>query len=237
MRVAGKICTAASVWIVLACPWQACAAVGHDLYQGLDVRTARLSTLSQRIERETMRVARILSPEGRRAMQQSMYRFFQAAEGYCQGDTRCLRDRYWNHLGAIQHSVYRVGQLTVYNTALYALEWADEDLQGAAPHQPTWDLEVTWPRLDWPGSTDGAKFALAARVHQVMADWAQEGWDRSLDVHLEEISDCYVSASIVGSTYTGGAHPYEDFSTFNWNPDGHPKSPTCGHFKFLHLTS
>ena len=22
-----------------------------------------------------------------------------------------------------------------------------------------------------------------------------------------------------------------------WNPDGHPKSPTCGHFKFLHLTS
>ncbi len=20
-------------------------------------------------------------------------------------------------------------------------------------------------------------------------------------------------------------------------PDGHPKSPTCGHFKFLHLTS
>jgi hypothetical protein len=26
-----------------------------------------------------------------------------------------------------------------------------------------------------------------------------------------------VSATIAGSTYTGGAHPYEDFLTFNWN--------------------
>ena len=36
-------------------------------------------------------------------------------------------------------------------------------------------------------------------------------------VHLERLDDCYVSASITGSTYSGGAHPYEDFSTFNWN--------------------
>jgi hypothetical protein len=26
-----------------------------------------------------------------------------------------------------------------------------------------------------------------------------------------------LSANITGSIYSGGAHPYEDFSTFNWN--------------------
>jgi hypothetical protein len=50
-----------------------------------------------------------------------------------------------------------------------------------------------------------------------MADWIQAGWNRSLEVHLEEVNDCYVSANITGSTYSGGAHPYEEFSTFNWN--------------------
>jgi hypothetical protein len=28
----------------------------------------------------------------------------------------------------------------------------------------------------------------------------------------------------------------DDYKSRN-GPDGHPKSPTCGHFKFLHLTS
>lgn len=29
----------------------------------------------------------------------------------------------------------------------------------------------------------------------------------------------------------------EQATIFSEAPDGHPKSPTCGHFKFLHLTS
>jgi hypothetical protein len=159
-------------------------------------------------------------------MQQSMNRFLLWAEGYCQGDPRCLRTQYWNYLAAIPHSVYRVGRWAAYDTGIYALEWADDALQRVDPERPfTWNLQLTWPRVDSTSSpipgdvalANTANGALAARVHKVMADWVNGGWDRSLAVHLEGINDCYLSASIAGSTYTGGAHSYEDFSAFNWN--------------------
>ncbi|MDP9014577.1 MAG: hypothetical protein M3O41_18335 [Pseudomonadota bacterium] len=184
-----------------------------------------MSVLQTHIERQTTKAARRLSAEGRRVMHQSVNRFLNWAEGYCQGDAGCLRSQYYNYLEAIPNSVYRVGRWTVYNTGVYALEWADEDLQGMDPDRAfTWDLQLTWPRVDAasnPGQglalADAAYSALRARVHQLMADWIKGGWNLVLDVHLEGLDDCYVSASIITSTYAGGAHNYEDFSTFNWN--------------------
>jgi hypothetical protein len=122
--------------------------------------------------------------------------------------------------------VYRVGRWTVYDTGVYALEWADEDLLDTDPDRAgPWDLQLTWPRVDAKASPmqsqvplSGLAYgALGARVHKLMANWIEGGWDRLVAVHLEGVNDCYVSASITGSTYSGGAHPYEDFSTFNWN--------------------
>jgi hypothetical protein len=226
MRITRGLFAVGFLWMVLAFPTQLRAAAGDNVLQGLDLLTVPVSVLHTHIERETIKVGRILSPESRRVMHQSMNRFLLWAEGYCQGDDRCLRNQYWNYLAAIPNSVYRVGPWTVYNTGIYAVEWADEDLQGMDPDRFfTWNLQLTWPRVDSttnpiPGHvalTNTAYGALAAQVHKVMVDWVQEGWDRSLDVHLEGVNDCYVSASVTGSTYSGGAHPYEDFSTFNWN--------------------
>jgi hypothetical protein len=225
MRATRGIFAVGVLWMVLPYPSQLRAAPGDNVLQGLDPLTVPVRVLLTQIERETIKVGRVLSPESRRAMHQSMNRFLLWAEGDCQGDARCLRNQYWNYLAAIPNSVYRVGPWTVYSTGIYAVEWADEDLQNMDSHRFTWDLQLTWPRVDSatsPGRghvalSNTAYGALAARVHKVMADWVQAGWDRSLDVHLEGINDCYVSASITGSTYSGGAHPYEDFSTFNWN--------------------
>jgi hypothetical protein len=226
MRVTRGILAVGFSWLVLAFPTQLRAAAGDDVFQGLDFLTVPVSVLQTHIERESIKVGRILSPEGRRAMHRSMNRFFLWAEGYCQRDARCLRNEYWNYLAAIPNSVYRVGPWTVYNTGIYALQWADEDLQSMDPDRfVAWDLQLTWPRVDSttnpiPGDValaNTAYGALTARVHKVMSDWVQGGWERSLDVRLEGVNDCYVSASITGSTYTGGAHPYEDFSRFNWN--------------------
>ena len=36
-------------------------------------------------------------------------------------------------------------------------------------------------------------------------------------MRISAIKDCYISAMITGSTYGGGAHPYEDYGTLNWN--------------------
>jgi len=38
-----------------------------------------------------------------------------------------------------------------------------------------------------------------------------------VEVRISAIKDCYISAMITGSTYGGGAHPYEDYGTLNWN--------------------
>jgi hypothetical protein len=214
------------LWMVLPFPSQSPAASGDNVLRGPDPLTVPVSVLHTHIVRETTKAARILSPEGRRVVNQSLNRFLNWAEGYCQGDRGCLRTQYYNYLAAIPNSVYRVGRWTVYNTGVYALEWADEDLQGMDPDRVfTWDFQLTWPRVDTAanpvhgpiGLANLAYGALGARVHQLMADWVKGGWNRLVDVHLEGIDDCYVSASITASTYTGGAHPNEDFSTFNWN--------------------
>ncbi len=226
LRVTRDIFVMGLLWMALAWPSQLRAAAGDNVLQGLNSLTVPVSVLHTHIERETTKVARVLSPEGRRVMRQSVNRFLRWAEGYCQGNARCLRNQYYNYLAAIPNSVYYVGHWTVYNTGVYALEWADEDLQGIEPDRAfTWDLQVIWPRVDGTENpiqghvafADTAYGALAARVHKLMANWVEGGWDRFLDVHLEGINDCYVSASVTGSTYSGGAHPNEDFSTFNWN--------------------
>jgi hypothetical protein len=212
--------------MALACPSRLRAAADDDVLRGLDPLTVSVNVLRTRIERETAKVSRSLSPEGKDAVHRSLRRFQDWAGGYCQGDSRCLRTQYFNYLADIPGSVYRVGRWTVYNTGVYALEWADEDLQGMDPNRPfTWNFQLTWPRVDAKASplqghvtlAESAYGGLGARVHKLMADWVQAGWDRTLDVHLEGVSDCYVSANITGSTYTGGAHPDEDLSTFNWN--------------------
>jgi hypothetical protein len=226
MRVTRGPFAVGLLWMVLPFPSQSPAASGDNVLRGLDPLTVPVSVLHTHIVRETTKAARILSPEGRRVVHQSLNRFLNWAEGYCQGDAGCLRTQYYNYLAAIPNSVYRVGRWTVYNTGVYALEWADEDLQGLDPDRVfTWDLQLTWPRVDTAanpvhghiGLANFAYRALGERVHQLMADWVKGGWNRLLDVHLEGIDDCYVSARITASTYTGGAHPNEDFSTFNWN--------------------
>jgi hypothetical protein len=212
--------------MALACPSRLPAADGDNVLQGLDPSTVPVSVLRARIERETTKVVRTLSPEGKEAVHRSLRRYWDWAGGYCQGDSRCLRNQYFNYLADIPGSVYRVGRWTIYNTGIYALEWADEDLQSMDPDRAlTWNFQLTWPRVDAQTNPmqghvapfESAYAVLEARLHQVMADWIQAGWDRSLGVHLEAVNDCYVSANITGSTYSGGAHPYEDFSTFNWN--------------------
>jgi hypothetical protein len=214
------------LWAAFAWPSQLRAAAGDSVLQGPDPLTVPVSVLRTRIEVETTKVIQSLSPEGKDAVHRSLLRFLDWAGGYCQGDTRCLRNQYYSYLAAIPDSVYRVGRWTVYNTGVYALEWADEDLQGMDPDRALiWDFQLTWPRVDARANpmqghvalAESAYGALGARVHKLMADWVQAGWNRSLDVHLEGVNDCYFSANITGSTYSGGAHPYEDFSTFNWN--------------------
>jgi len=194
------------------------AAAADNVLHGLDPLTAPVGVLRHRIELETTRVVQALSPEGKSAVHRSWLRFLGWAAGYCEADARCLRNQYYNYLAAIPTSVYRVGRWTVYNTGVYALEWADEHLQEMDPDRAfTWDLQLTWPRVDAKTPADSAYDALAARVHKLMSDWIEGGWSRSIDVHLEGVNDCFVSASITSSTYSGGAHPYEDYSTFNWN--------------------
>jgi hypothetical protein len=226
LRVTRGVFFGGLLWLAVACPSPLRAAAGDKVLQGLNPLTVPVSVLHTHIERETTKAARILSPEGRRVMHQSLNRFLSWAEGYCQGNAECLGNQYYNYLAAIPNSVYHVGRWTVYNTGVYALEWADEDLQRMDPERPfTWDLQVTWPRVDAPADplhghialADAAYGALGPRVQQLMADWIKGGWSHLLDVHLEGLDDCYVSASITASTYTGGAHPNEDFSTFNWN--------------------
>jgi len=174
--------------MALVCASPPGAAAGDNVLQGLDPLTVPTGVLRTRIERETNKVVRALSPEGKNAVNRSLSRFLDWAGGYCQGDARCLRNQYFNYLAAIPDSVYRVGRWTVYTTGVYALEWADEDLQGMDPDRPfTWDLQLTWPRVDAQESPlqrqvplSGLAYdALGVRVRKLMADWAEGGWSRS----------------------------------------------------------
>src|SRR5256885_3991948 len=51
----------------------------------------------------------------------------------------------------IPDSVYRVDGHVVYETGVYGLLWADDNIQQQeAERASTWDLRVTWPRVDKP---------------------------------------------------------------------------------------
>jgi hypothetical protein len=107
LRVARDVFVVGLLWLAFACPLPLRAATGDNALQGLNPLTVPVSVLHSHIERETIKVARILSPEGRRVMHQSVNRFLNWAEGYCQGDAGCLRNQYYNYIAAIPNSVYR----------------------------------------------------------------------------------------------------------------------------------
>jgi hypothetical protein len=200
-----------------------------------DVLTVPVAELRARIDQETATVAKRLSPGARQTVQHSLSRFYQWVNAYCgvadsqkelaSDDATCARNQYVNYLARIPESVYRVGDWTVYETGIYALLWADDDLQGADPQRPfTWQLEVIWPRVD-SGSlhplSPQATQALADAIHAYQAGWVRAGWEGNVYVHFEAISACYASATIGESTYGGGAHPFEGSQVFNWNQSAH----------------
>ena len=78
---------------------------------------------------------------------------------------------------------------------------------------------MIWPRIDAVNSplSGGFSSALGERVRAFESGWAAGGWQRFVEVRISAIKDCYISAMITGSTYGGGAHPYEDYGTLNWN--------------------
>jgi len=175
-----------------------------------------------KIEQASAAAEKPLSLEARAARRRSLRRFYEAMAGLCGGSSDCLKNQYYNYLAQIPHSVYRVDGHLVYETGIYGLLWADERLQQQDPERPfTWDVRVTWPRVDEPGDRSDpmggpAEQALADEVHARMAKWVGGLWQLWLDVHLEALGRCYVSARLTSSTYAGGAHPDEDFEVFNW---------------------
>jgi hypothetical protein len=200
-----------------------------------DVLTVPVAELRARIDQETATVAKRLTSAGQQTVQHSLSRFYQWVNAYCgvadsqkdltSDDATCARNQYINYLARIPDSVYRVGAWTVYETGIYALLWADDNLQGADPQRPfTWQLEVIWPRVD-SGSlqplSSQATQSLADAIHTYQARWVQTGWEGYVDVHVEAINACYASATIMESTYSGGAHPYEDAHVFNWDQSAH----------------
>lgn len=191
-----------------------------------DVLTIPVAELRARIDQETATVAKRLSSGARQTVQHSLWRFYQWVNAYCGvADATCARNQYVNYLARIPESVYRVGDWTVYETGIYALLWADDDLQGADPQRPfTWQLEVIWPRVDsgalHPLSSQATQ-ALADAIHAYQAGWVRAGWEGDVYVHFEAINACYASATIGESTYGGGAHPFEGSQVFNWNQSAH----------------
>lgn len=182
--------------------------------------------LRVRIDDASAAAAKSISPEGRAARERSLWRFYQATASHCGvpsgADDNCLYNEYYNYLAHIPDSVYRVDGHVVYETGVYGLLWADDSLQQQDPERAfTWDLHVTWPRVDEPADRSNpmwgpVAYALAEEVHARMAKWVGIGWSSYLDVHLEALGPCYVSARLASDWYGGGAHPNEDFEVFNW---------------------
>lgn len=180
--------------------------------------------LRARIDTESTAAVRPLSPEARTARERSLARFYEATAGLCgvPVDERCLSNEYYNYLAHIPDSVYRVDGHVVYETGVYGLLWADDSLQQQDPERAfTWDLRVTWPRVDEPADRSSPMWgpvgnALAEEAHARMGKWVQWQWMLSLDVHLESLEGCYVSARLTSDWYGGGAHPNEEFEVFNW---------------------
>ena len=189
----------------------------------LDLTVAQLR---MRIDDASAAAAKPLSPEARTERERSLTRFYNATAGLCGvpsgADDSCLHNEYYNYLVHIPSSVYRVDGHVVYETGVYGLLWADDNLQQQDPERAfTWDLRVTWPRVDEPADRSNpmwgqVNYALADEVHSRMSRWLIGGWELYLAVHLESLSRCYVSARIESSWYSGGAHPNEDFAAFNW---------------------
>jgi hypothetical protein len=178
-----------------------------------------------RIDDVSGAVARPISPEGRTARERSLTRFYEATASLCGGprggDDRCLRNQYYNYLAHVPDSVYGVDGHVVYETGVYGLLWADDSLMEQDPERPfTWDLRVTWPRVDEPATSNPlwgpVEHALAEEAHARMATWVGGFWSWDLDVHLESLGRCYVSARLTSDWYAGGAHPNEEFEVFNW---------------------
>jgi len=192
--------------------------------------SAPVGELRARIDHDAASAAKVLSPDAREAYLASLRRFYDWVDAYCGvpdslqglgGDaSRCVQNEYFNYLARIPASVYRVGGLTIYETGVYALQWADDNLQGADPQRPfLWTLSVIWPRVDASPGPMLRPFlrGLADEVRESQSDWVKSGWVSDVDVHIETVNACYASASITASTYSGGAHPYESFLAFNWD--------------------
>lgn len=190
----------------------------------LDLSVAQLRA---RIDEGSAKVARSLSPLARTERDRSLSRYYKAMTAVCAFPGRageaCLHDNYYNYLAHIPDSVYRVDGHVVYETGVYGLLWADDDLQQQDAERPfTWDLQVIWPRVDEPGGRSNpmwgpVAYALAGQAHARMASWAGQGWSWQLNVHLESLGRCYVSARLLSDSYGGGAHPNEEFAVFNWS--------------------
>jgi hypothetical protein len=182
--------------------------------------------LHKRIDDASATIAKALSQEGRAARERSLARFYKATAGLCGdpggADDKCLHNQYYNYLVHIPDSVYRVDGHVVYETSVYGLLWADDSLQEQDPERPfTWELRVTWPRVDEPAShsnplSGAVEQALAEETHARMAKWVQSYWFWYFDAHLESLGRCYVSARLLSQWWSGGMHPNEEFEVFNW---------------------
>ncbi len=205
----------------LLCGGAALAAAAPQI--PLDLTAAQLRV---RIDDVSAAAAKPLSPEARVERERSLTRFYNAMAGLCGvpsgADDRCLHNEYYNYLAHIPDSVYRVDGHVVFETGVYGLLWADDNLQQQDPERAfTWDLRVTWPRVDEPADRSSPmwgsyEYALAEETHARMAKWIGAFWSWHLDVHLELLGSCYVSARLTSDWYGGGAHPNENFEVFNW---------------------
>jgi hypothetical protein len=205
----------------LLCGGAALAAAAPQI--PLDLTAAQLRV---RIDDASAAAAKPLSPEARTERERSLTRFYNATGSFCGipsgAEDSCVHNEYYNYLAHIPSSVYRVDGHVVYETAVYGLLWADDSLQQQDPERPfTWDLRVTWPRVDEPASDSNplwgtVEHALAEEAHARMAKWVGAFWSWDLDVHLESLGRCYVSARLMSDWYAGGAHPNEEFEVFNW---------------------
>ena len=189
-----------------------------------------VTELHSRIVRDSATMAKTLSPEAQQAYRDSLQRFLAWVETYCAvpdslnhldaGQERCVNNEYSNYLARIPASIYKIGGLTLYETQVHAALWPDDNLQGTDPQRRfTWSLSIIWPRIDAPPAPKFTPFlgALAGKVQNYEAEWVRSGWEGWIEAHVEAINACYASATLTEDTYSGGAHPYEAFLTFNWN--------------------
>jgi hypothetical protein len=222
--------TATLIAALLICAFLAPCAGRTETPGSVEPISTKIHQFWTDIDRQTDKIAKTLSPAAREAIQRSLLRFHQWAAGYCgvsdsreglsAGDVSCVKGHYVNFLTHIPQSVYSIGTWTVYETSVYGLLWADDDLLGQDPTRPfTWDLQVTWPHVDAAPSPLSWKMngALKDKVYSFISGWAVGGWEDDVTVHIETINACYASVGIHQYIYGGGAHGNDIFQSFNWN--------------------